>query len=143
MIKNPESLVSQIILDTLNVTIPSNDIQAEVDLSTCTKYFDGCNEYPVQYGQTGAATTNFVCETPAEAQCLEYLYTGMDLTDCVSYFDGCNTCSVKDGTPDVCTEMYCETPSEPKCNEYIYTGADSTNSVGIANPASVNCTIKG
>lgn len=78
------------------------------------------------------------CETTTEPQCLEYKRTGMNLTNCTSYFDGCNTCSVKDGKPDVCTEMYCETPSEPKCNAYE-SWVENTEVVGLANPASTYC----
>lgn len=79
-----------------------------------------------------------MCETQAQPQCLEQVYTGIDLTNCVSYFDGCNNCSVENGKPSACTLMYCETPSEPKCNQYA-TGT-TTGTVGLANPASVNCT---
>ncbi len=74
----------------------------------------------------------------AEPQCLEYARTGMDLTNCISYFDGCNNCTVENGRPSACTLMYCETPSEPKCNEYA-SGAENTGTVGMANPASINC----
>ena len=63
-------------------------------------------------------------------------WTGIDLTNCTSYFDGCNNCSVKDGKPDACTLMYCETPGTPKCTQYA-TGNNWT--LGLANPASVNC----
>jgi len=71
----------------------------------------------------------------------EQISTGIDLTNCVSYFDGCNNCSVKDGKVEACTLMYCETPSEPKCNQYA-TGTENTGTVGMANPASVNCETK-
>jgi len=62
--------------------------------------------------------------------------TGIDLTNCVAYFDGCNNCSVRDGKPDACTLMYCETPGTPRCTQY---STGDAWSVGIANPASVNC----
>ena len=72
--------------------------------------------------------------------------TGIDLTNCTSYFDGCNNCSVKNGKADACTLMYCETPSEPKCLQYATgkekTTTEPTKNVGMANPASVNCTEK-
>lgn len=67
--------------------------------------------------------------------------TWIDLTNCVSYFDGCNNCSVKDGKPEACTEMYCETPSEPKCLQYA-AGAETNKNTTLANPASVNCVDK-
>lgn len=78
----------------------------------------------VSGGVIGGCTKMF-CETPAEPQCLEYIWTGMDLSGCISYFDGCNNCSVENGRPRACTEMYCEIPSEPKCNEYA-TGSELT-----------------
>jgi hypothetical protein len=91
----------------------------------------------VSGGIIGGCTKMF-CETPAEPQCLQYAYTGIDLTNCVSYFDGCNNCTVENGKPSACTLMYCETPTEPKCNQYA-SGTNNTGSVGLANPASVNC----
>ncbi len=136
VIKNPELPISQKIFNTIGINITTDGKQAAID-PNCISYFDGCNTCMVSGGIIEWCTKMF-CETPAEPQCLEYIWTGMDLTNCISYFDGCNTCTVKNGRPDVCTEMYCETPSEPQCLEYA-TGTETTGTVGIANPASVNC----
>ena len=98
-----------------------------MDLTNCLSYFDGCNTCMVSGGIIGGCTKMF-CQTPAEPQCLEYVWTGMDLSGCVSYFDGCNNCSVENGRPSACTEMYCETPAEPKCNEYA-SGSEMTEAI--------------
>jgi len=134
VIKNPDLPISQKILTTLWIDMTVN---TGVDLTNCINYFDGCNTCMVSGGVIGGCTKMY-CDTPAEPQCLEYANTGIDLTNCISYFDGCNNCSVKDGQPEACTLMYCETPGQPKCNEYA-TGTENTWSVGMANPASVNC----
>ena len=138
VIKNPDLPISQKILTTLWIDMTVN---TGVDLTNCINYFDGCNTCMVSGGVIGGCTTMY-CDTPAESQCLEYANTGIDLTNCISYFDGCNNCSVKDGQPEACTLMYCETPGQPKCNEYA-TGTENTWSVGMANPASVNCESNG
>lgn len=132
VVQTPTSPFSQKVLTTLGM----NTTSTEIDLSTCSSYFDGCNTCMVQSGQI-AGCTKMLCETPSQPQCLEQIYTGIDLTNCISYFDGCNNCTVENGKPSACTLMYCETQGEPKCNEYA-TG-DTTGTVGIANPASVNC----
>jgi len=137
VVKNPTLPISQKILTTLGINIETGTQQTGVDLTNCLSYFDGCNTCMVSGGVIGGCTKMY-CETPAEPQCLEYVRTWMDLTNCTSYFDGCNNCSVKDGRPDACTLMYCETPGQPKCNEYA-TWTETTWTVGMANPASVNC----
>lgn len=136
LVKNPELPISQTVFTTLGIDMSSDGKQAAID-PNCTNYFDGCNTCMVSGGIIEWCTKMF-CETPAEPQCLEYVWTGMDLTNCTSYFDGCNNCTVENGRPSACTLMYCETPAEPKCNEYA-SGTTNTGSVGLANPASVNC----
>lgn len=56
--------------------------------------------------------------------------------NCKRYFDGCNQCSrVEFGSEMACTMMACAEDQAPKCLEYFSTGT----TVGLANPASVNC----
>jgi len=38
--------------------------------------------------------------------------------DCVSWYDGCNTCSVSNGSVELCTMMYCYSPQSPACLAY-------------------------
>lgn len=140
LVKNPELPISQKILTTIGIDMASEGKQKAID-PNCTNYFDGCNTCMVSGGIIGGCTKMF-CETPAEPQCLEYKRTGMDLTNCISYFDGCNNCTVENGKPSACTLMYCETPTEPKCNEYA-SGAANNGTVGMVNPASMNCVNNG
>ena len=122
----------------MGINLSTSTTGTGIDLTNCTSYFDGCNTCFVQSGQVGGCTRMY-CETQTEPKCLEYVQTGIDLTNCVAYFDGCNNCTVKDGKPEACTLMYCETPTTPKCTQYA-TGTDTnTGTVGMANPASVNC----
>ncbi len=140
IVKNPDLPISQKILTTLWIDTTIDSKQKAID-PNCTSYFDGCNTCMVSGGIIGGCTKMY-CETPAEPQCLEYVWTGMDLSGCISYFDGCNNCSVENGRPSACTLMYCETPAEPKCNEYA-SGSENNGSVWLANPASTNCIDQG
>ncbi len=115
---------------------PSNG----VDLMSCQSYFDGCNTCMVQSGQI-VGCTKMMCETLEEPKCLKTIEAAIDLTNCTSYFDGCNNCTVVDGKVSACTLMYCENPTAPKCTSYS-TGENANGSVGLANPASVNCEAK-
>ena len=55
---------------------------------------------------------------------------------CKRYFDGCNQCARAEfGSEMACTMMACAQDQAPKCLEYFSTGT----TVGMANPASVNC----
>ncbi len=136
VVKNPSLAISQKILTTLHINLPSS--WTGIDLTSCVSYYDGCNTCTVKDGKAEACTRMY-CDTPAEPQCLEYAYTWIDLTNCTSYFDGCNNCTVKDGKPEACTMMYCDKPTTPKCNQYSSWSTTDTGTAGIANPASVNC----
>ncbi len=157
VVKFPDSVVSQKILNAIGGQVVTDaTVSTGIDLTNCSSYFDGCNTCFVQSWVVGGCTRMY-CATPTEPKCLQYTTgtreqgqgtsdqgPGLDLTNCVSYFDGCNNCTVKDGKPEACTLMYCETPTEPKCNQYTTGTRDqgsgtSTPTVGIANPASVNC----
>ena len=141
VVKNPTLPIAQKILTTLWISTSISQQWSGIDLTNCVSYFDGCNTCMVSGWVIGGCTRMY-CEQPTQPKCLENVATGtaaswaIDLTNCVSYFDGCNNCSVKDGKPDACTLMYCETPGTPKCTQYA-TG--NTWTVGLANPASVNC----
>jgi len=79
ILKNPELLVSQIILTTLKINIPSPHQIPQIDITNCTNYFDGCNTCDVIDG-TITSCTESICETAAEPQCLEYISTGTNIT---------------------------------------------------------------
>jgi hypothetical protein len=129
----------QKVMTTLGINMPATPSNG-VDLMSCQSYFDGCNTCMVQSGQI-VGCTKMMCETLEEPKCLKTIEAAIDLTNCTSYFDGCNNCTVVDGKVSACTLMYCENPTAPKCTSYS-TGENANGSVGLANPASVNCEAK-
>lgn len=148
LLKNPSLPASQIIFTILDVRIETNKELSGAYLIHCADYYDGCNTCTIKEGKVKACTlmqcdnyseteciayeTGYDAEK-VEAERLQGLWIvettwtvdtwiveipSIDLTNCVSYFDGCNNCSVKDGKPEACTEMYCATPSQPRCTQY-------------------------
>ena len=80
ILKNPELLISQILLTTLKIDVTSSTQTPAIDITNCTSYFDGCNTCDVTDGTITSCTEN-VCETPADSQCLEYISTGNNILD--------------------------------------------------------------
>lgn len=55
-----------------NATLLYNGACADIDLSTCTSYFDGCNTCSVKDGQTEACTLMY-CEQKQAPRCLQFV----------------------------------------------------------------------
>lgn len=89
-----------------------------------------CPPIKQTFGNKCMMNANKLAKFLYNGECSDTKPATVDLSTCSSYFDGCNTCTVKDGKLAWCTKKYCQTNETPKC---------LVPTVGIANPASVNC----